>query len=52
MDKAGNCLASGGYLITGETEREIVKENNYREVFHNSGIFQSKLKQVIGTSEN
>jgi chemotaxis protein methyltransferase CheR len=40
LDKAMNCLAYGGFLITGETEREIVKENNYREVFVNSGIFK------------
>ena len=42
IDKAGNCLAPGGYLITGETEREMVKENNYREVVLNSGIFQKR----------
>lgn len=42
IDKAGNCLAAGGFLITGETEREMVKENNYREVFHSSGIFQKR----------
>jgi chemotaxis protein methyltransferase CheR len=40
LDKAMHCLASGGFLITGETEREIVKENNYCEVFANSGIFK------------
>ena len=42
IDKAGNCLVPGGYLITGETEREMVKENNYREVVLNSGIFQKR----------
>lgn len=42
IDKAGNSLASGGYLITGETEREMVKEYNYREVYLNSGIFQKR----------
>ena len=52
IDKAGNCLASGGYLITGETEREIVKENNYREVFLHSGIFQQRMKQFSDPSEN
>ena len=42
IDKAGNSLASGGYLITGETERDMVKEYNYREVYLNSGIFQKR----------
>lgn len=52
IDKAGNCLSANGYLITGDTERKIVIENNYREVFPNSGIFQNGMKQVIGASEN
>lgn len=42
LDKAGNCLALGGYLVTGDAERGMVKENNYREVFPNSGIFQKR----------
>lgn len=46
IGKAGNCLAAGGYLITGEAEREMMKQNNYREVFHNSGIFQKKINQI------
>jgi len=43
LEKIGNSLAKGGYLITGETEREIIKGNNYREVFANSAIFQKRL---------
>lgn len=42
LEKIGNSLTKGGYLITGETEREIIKGNNYREVFVNSAIFQKK----------
>jgi chemotaxis protein methyltransferase CheR len=42
LEKIGNSLAKNGYLITGETEREIIKGNNYREVFVNSAIFQKK----------
>jgi len=42
LEKIGNSMASDGYLITGETEREILKANNYREVFANSAIFQNK----------
>lgn len=41
LDKTGHCLANGGYLITGETERDILMRNNYREVFPQSAIFQS-----------
>ena len=42
LEKIGNSLSSGGYLITSETEREIIKGNSYREVFVNSAIFQKK----------
>lgn len=44
LDKSLNCLSSDGYLITGESEREIVKRNNLHEVFVNSCIFQKRLK--------
>jgi chemotaxis methyl-accepting protein methylase len=40
VEKAGNCLTNGGYLITGETERDIVLGYNFREVFPQSAIFQ------------
>lgn len=43
LEKIGNSLSKGGYLITGETEREIIKGNNYREVFAHSAIFQKRL---------
>ncbi|MDD4921075.1 MAG: protein-glutamate O-methyltransferase CheR [Bacteroidales bacterium] len=43
LKKLSNNLASGGYLITGETERDIVKGDTFREVYANSGIFQ-KIK--------
>lgn len=42
LEKIGNSLARGGYLVTGETEREIVTGNYYREVFVNSAIFQKR----------
>lgn len=42
LEKADHCLSSGGYLITGESEREIAKENGFREVFANAAIFQRK----------
>jgi len=40
LEKTRNCLANGGYLITGETERDIVMRHNYHEVFPQSAIFQ------------
>jgi chemotaxis protein methyltransferase CheR len=40
LDKISNTMAHGAYLITGETEREILLKNNYQEVFENSAIFK------------
>jgi chemotaxis protein methyltransferase CheR len=40
IGKLTNCLADGGYLVTGETEREILIKYNYHEVFPQSAIFQ------------
>jgi chemotaxis methyl-accepting protein methylase len=40
IEKTGNCLSTGGFLVTGETERDILLKNNYREVFPQSAIFQ------------
>jgi len=40
LEKMGNCIAKGGYLITGETERDIVMNQNYCEVYPQSAIFQ------------
>lgn len=40
LDKTGHSLRKEGYLITGETERDILIRNNYREVFPQTAIFQ------------
>jgi chemotaxis methyl-accepting protein methylase len=40
LEKVVHCLNPDGYLITGESEREMVKEANFRELFVNSAIFQ------------
>jgi chemotaxis protein methyltransferase CheR len=40
MDKARHCLAKGGYVITGETEREIMLRYNFEEVYPQSCIFR------------
>ena len=40
LQKVEGCLLPNGYLITSETEREIVKTNNYNELSFNSAVFQ------------
>ncbi len=42
LSKINKCLAREGFLITGETERDILSKNNYKEVYLHSGIFQKK----------
>ncbi|MEI7980164.1 MAG: CheR family methyltransferase [Bacteroidota bacterium] len=39
LEKVGSCLAKGGYLVTGETERDILLRFNYHEIFPQSAIF-------------
>jgi chemotaxis methyl-accepting protein methylase len=41
VKKTGDCLARGGYLITGETERDILMKHGFSEVFSQSAIFQN-----------
>ncbi|NQV50097.1 MAG: protein-glutamate O-methyltransferase CheR [Candidatus Marinimicrobia bacterium] len=43
LDKVSRSLSEGGYLITGEAEREILMNKNYREFIPQSGIFQRPL---------
>ncbi len=43
LDKAGNSLAKGGFLVTGEVERDILLRNGYLEVYPHSAIFQRKM---------
>lgn len=40
LNKASNCIAEGGFIIVGETEREILIHDNYQEVYPQSGIFR------------
>jgi chemotaxis protein methyltransferase CheR len=39
LEKAVKCLAAGGIVIAGESEREILLQNNFKELFDNSSIF-------------
>ena len=43
LDKIANTMAPGAYLVTGETERDLLKKNNYQEAFAYSGIFQKNF---------
>ena len=40
LGKASKCLSINGYLITGETEREILMHHNYHEAYPQSAIFR------------
>jgi chemotaxis protein methyltransferase CheR len=42
LQKISNSLSEGGYLITGEAERDILMSNNFIEVFPQSAIFQRR----------
>ena len=39
LEKLSNTLAPGGFLVTGETEREILLKNGYKEFIEFSSIF-------------
>jgi chemotaxis methyl-accepting protein methylase len=39
LEKAARCLAKNGFVIAGESEREILLQNNFKELFDNSSIF-------------
>jgi len=40
IEKGRNCMARNGYLITGETERELLIQAGFREAYPMSAIFQ------------
>ena len=42
LEKAGKASVKGGYLVTGETERDIVMNYNYQELYPQSCIFRIK----------
>ena len=41
LEKINNCITIGGYFATGETEREIVMNYDFHEIFPQSAIFQN-----------
>jgi len=40
LKKLSSCLSNEGFLITGETEREIAEKNRFFEVYPQSAIFR------------
>ena len=40
IQKSSNCLISNGYLMTGETERDILIQSGFHEVFPLTAIFK------------
>ena len=38
-------ISDGGYLITGEAERDILLNLDFKEIFPQSGIFQKKIME-------
>ena len=40
LKKADNSLTKGGYLMTGETERDIIIGHDYHEVYPQSALFK------------
>ena len=45
IDKIGNTMAPGAFLVTGETERDILLKCNFQEVYKNSAIFKKSVKK-------
>ena len=43
LGKIGNSMANGGYLMTGETELDIVLRCNFQELFPQSAIFKRNI---------
>jgi chemotaxis methyl-accepting protein methylase len=42
VEKISRCLAEGGFLVTGEAERDIFLKNHWKEVYPRSAIFAKK----------
>jgi chemotaxis methyl-accepting protein methylase len=40
LDKITNVLTEGGYLVTGESEREMMLQYGYKEIFTNTCVFE------------
>lgn len=45
LNKVSKSVSDGGYLITGEAEREILLNLDFKEIFPQSGIFQGRMER-------
>jgi chemotaxis methyl-accepting protein methylase len=45
LSKITNCLADGGFVITGETERDILIKKGFIEVYPQSAIFRKSNQE-------
>lgn len=43
LEKAGKCLAEGGFIVTGEAERGILMDYGFSEVFPQSAVFRKEI---------
>ena len=43
LDKMSLGLSEGGYVVTGEIERDVLLTNNYKEVFPYSAVFKKNF---------
>ena len=43
LDKMSLSLSEGGYVVTGEIERDVLLTNNYKEVFPYSAVFKKNF---------
>lgn len=45
IDKISKTMSPGAFLVTGETEREILLKCNFQEVYENSAIFKKSVNK-------
>ncbi len=45
IDKISKTMSPGAFLVTGETERDILLKCNFQEVYENSAIFKKSVKK-------
>jgi len=45
LEKVGNTMSPDAFLVTGETERDILLKNGFSEVFPHSAIFQKNMNK-------
>lgn len=45
LDKISKTMSPGAFLVTGETERDILLKSNFHEVYENSAIFKKSYKK-------